>query len=76
LLFGKGSIKNPQSLKYYSFKIKIKLLKRRKKLVKDYKLIKTSKNDPLADARLADSIFEDQRAAFYSTIFLKCFNLL
>ena len=34
------------------------------KLVKDYKLIKTSKNDPLADARLAYRIFEDQRAAF------------
>ncbi len=34
------------------------------KLVKDYKLIKTGKNDPLADSKLALSIFEDQKAAF------------
>ena len=34
------------------------------KLIKNYKLIKASKNDPIADAKLANSIFEDQRAAF------------
>ncbi|MCP4719280.1 MAG: RecQ family ATP-dependent DNA helicase, partial [Desulfobacteraceae bacterium] len=34
------------------------------KLVKDYKLIKTAKNDPVADARLALAVFEDQAAAF------------
>jgi ATP-dependent DNA helicase RecQ len=34
------------------------------KLVKDYKLIKNSKNEPVADARLAWTVFEDQMAAF------------
>ena len=34
------------------------------KLVKDYKLIKSSKNNPIADARLARVVFEDQVAAF------------
>jgi ATP-dependent DNA helicase RecQ len=34
------------------------------KLVKDYKLVKNSKNDPVADARLARVVFEDQLAAF------------
>ncbi len=34
------------------------------KLVKDYKLIKTGKNNPVADAKLAKGIFEDQRDAF------------
>ncbi len=34
------------------------------KLVKDYKLIKTGKNNPVADAKLAKNIFEDQRDAF------------
>ncbi|MCD4719079.1 MAG: RecQ family ATP-dependent DNA helicase, partial [Desulfobacula sp.] len=33
------------------------------KLVKDYKLVKNSKNDPIADAKLARVIFEDQMAA-------------
>ncbi len=33
------------------------------KLIKDYKLVKTSKNDPVADARLALAVFEDQVAA-------------
>ena len=30
------------------------------KLIKDYKLVKTGKNDPLADAKLALSVFTDQ----------------
>lgn len=34
------------------------------KLVKNYKLVRTGKNDPVADARLARTIFEDQIAAF------------
>ncbi len=34
------------------------------RLVKDYKLVKTSKNDPVADARLARTVFDDQKAAF------------
>ncbi|MBT7259988.1 MAG: RecQ family ATP-dependent DNA helicase [Desulfobacula sp.] len=34
------------------------------KLVKNYKLIKSSKNDPVSDAKLAMAIFEDQVAAF------------
>lgn len=34
------------------------------KLVKDYKLVKNSKNDPVADANLARAVFEDQVAAF------------
>ncbi|MBU1168670.1 MAG: RecQ family ATP-dependent DNA helicase [Proteobacteria bacterium] len=34
------------------------------KLVKDYKLVKHSKNDPVADARLARAVFDDQLAAF------------
>ncbi len=34
------------------------------KLVKNYKLIKNSKNDPIADAKLAWAVFEDQVAAF------------
>jgi ATP-dependent DNA helicase RecQ len=34
------------------------------KLVKDYKLIKTSKNNPVADAKLAWAVFEDQVGAF------------
>ncbi|NOX35409.1 MAG: UvrD-helicase domain-containing protein [Deltaproteobacteria bacterium] len=34
------------------------------KLVKDYKLVKNYKNDPIADARLALAVFEDQLAAF------------
>jgi len=33
------------------------------KLVKDYKLVKNSKNDPIADANLARAVFEDQMAA-------------
>lgn len=33
------------------------------KLVKDYKLVKNSKNNPVADARLALSVFEDQIVA-------------
>ena len=35
------------------------------RLVKDYKLVRTSKNDPVADARLALAIFQDQMAAFW-----------
>jgi len=34
------------------------------KLVKDYKLVKNSKNDPIADAKLARTVFEDQLSAF------------
>lgn len=34
------------------------------KLVKDYKLVKNSKNNPVADARLARAVFDDQLAAF------------
>ncbi len=34
------------------------------RLVKDYKLVKDSFNNPVADARLALRVFEDQRAAF------------
>ncbi|MBU2455412.1 MAG: DEAD/DEAH box helicase, partial [Proteobacteria bacterium] len=34
------------------------------KLVKNYKLIKNSKNDPVADAVLARAVFKDQMAAF------------
>lgn len=34
------------------------------KLVKDYKLVTASKNNPLADARLALSLFRDQISAF------------
>ena len=34
------------------------------KLVKNYKLVKNSKNDPIADAKLAWAVFEDQLAAF------------
>jgi len=34
------------------------------KLVKDYKLVKNSKNDPVADVNLARAVFEDQVAAF------------
>lgn len=34
------------------------------RLIKDYKLVKTSKNNPVADARLAQAVFEDQVAAF------------
>ncbi|MGR9052453.1 MAG: RecQ family ATP-dependent DNA helicase, partial [Gammaproteobacteria bacterium] len=33
------------------------------RLVKDYKLVRDSVNDPLADARLAAALFEDQRQA-------------
>lgn len=35
-------------------------------LVKDYKLVRSSKNDPVADARLALAIFQDQTTAFYA----------
>ena len=34
------------------------------KLVKDYKLVKNSKNNPVADAKLAKAVFDDQVAAF------------
>ncbi len=34
------------------------------KLIKNYKLIKNSKNNPVADARLTWAVFEDQVAAF------------
>jgi len=34
------------------------------KLIKDYKPVKNSKNDPVADARLAIAVFEDQMAVF------------
>ncbi|MCG8634465.1 MAG: RecQ family ATP-dependent DNA helicase [Desulfobacterales bacterium] len=34
------------------------------RLVKDYKLVTTGKNNPLADARIAGTVFEDQAAAF------------
>ena len=34
------------------------------RLIKDYKLVKTGKNDPVADAALARTVFEDQVAAF------------
>jgi ATP-dependent DNA helicase RecQ len=34
------------------------------KLVKNYKLVKTSKNSPVADAKLAMAVFNDQIAAF------------
>ena len=34
------------------------------RLVKDYKLVKESLNDPVADARLAASLFSDQWASF------------
>ncbi len=34
------------------------------RLVKDYKIVKDSYNDPVADARLALSVFDDQLAAF------------
>ncbi|MFO7748912.1 MAG: RecQ family ATP-dependent DNA helicase, partial [Desulfobacteraceae bacterium] len=33
------------------------------KLIKDYKLVKTARNDPVADARLALAVFDDQVAA-------------
>ena len=33
------------------------------KLVKDYKLVRSGKNDPVADARLAGEVFEDQLVA-------------
>ena len=36
------------------------------KLVKNYKLVKNSKNDPVADANLASAVFKDQVAAFSS----------
>src|SRR3989339_1288068 len=34
------------------------------KLIKNYKPVKNSKNDPVADARLAMAVFDDQMAAF------------
>jgi len=34
------------------------------KLIKGYKIVKTSKNDPVADAKLAKKIFDDQKSAF------------
>ena len=34
------------------------------RLIKDYKLVKNSKNNPLADAELARAVFEDQVTAF------------
>ncbi len=34
------------------------------KLVKDYKIVRTSKNNPVEDIRLALAVFEDQMAAF------------
>lgn len=34
------------------------------KLIKDYKLLRTGKNNPVSDARLAGSVFDDQLAAF------------
>ena len=34
------------------------------RLIKDYKLVSASKNDPVADSRLARSLFEDERASF------------
>ncbi len=34
------------------------------KLVKGYKLVKNSKNNPVADAKLARTVFDDQMAAF------------
>jgi ATP-dependent DNA helicase RecQ len=33
-------------------------------LVKDYKLVRESLSDPVADARLAASVFEDQWKSF------------
>ena len=36
------------------------------KLVKDYKLVRSSVNDPVSDARLAATIFEDQIESFQS----------
>ncbi len=34
------------------------------RLIKDYKLLKTSKNDPVSDSRIALSVFDDQINAF------------
>ena len=53
------------------------------KLIKDYKLVTTAKNNPLADARLAGTVFEDQVEAFIRlnekdpgliSFFAFCFN--
>jgi ATP-dependent DNA helicase RecQ len=37
------------------------------RLVKDYKLVRSSVSDPVADARLAASVFRDQWESFHST---------
>ena len=38
------------------------------KLIKDYKLVRNSKNNPIADAKLALAVFYDQMDAFHAMV--------